>query len=165
MPSVEALRDLLAKVETATDQSRDLDEAIMATLYVRGERHIGEQANDGPRGEFVPCKTPVWINPDTDRWVTTNTFEFTGYPELAERLLDFLPGGWCLSIRTPDPTVAGHSARAWAKIEPYAANAEGWEIGPRDCTAATRPLAILQATVMALLSAALLDEAKGGGRA
>ena len=81
--------ELLARLEGASEGSRELDREIMGLFYRMGERCIGIECDCCPDGRHV---TPVWIDPETDEWKTTalDGFEFTTSVDadlaLAERL-------------------------------------------------------------------------------
>ena len=70
---------LADRIEQADGPSRVLDEEIMALLYVRDERHIGarEGWRDEPFEQCTPVKSNVWIDPKTDKWVSTHAHHFT----------------------------------------------------------------------------------------
>ena len=142
------LEGLLARVREAKGPDRELDEAIMAAIYQRDERYIG--AHDADTDERLTDQ--VWVDPATDKWVCTHAFRFTEEQAYGERLVTHLPGGWQITVMTPDPTRPGHAGRAWAKISPYQTNDDGWKIGARDGTAPTAPLALTQVALMALLA-------------
>lgn len=78
--------ELARRVEKATGRDRELDEAIMAALFVRDQRHIGcrEEQEDG---SWAPVKDSVWVDPETDRWVGTAAREFTSSIDAAVTLV------------------------------------------------------------------------------
>ena len=92
---------LAARCEAAGGPSEDINEAIMAALFMRDERHIG--AVDADTDE--PLADKVWVDPKTNRWVSTHAFLFTGSIDDAMRLMpkDF---AWTLA------TLAAHDTKA-----------------------------------------------------
>lgn len=144
MRDVETLKGLMLRVQETKEADRALDEAIMAAFYARDRRYIG--AHDYYTDERLD--DDVWVDPRTDKFVTNQAFRFTEEPGAVGRLTCFLPGGWRAHMSEPDPTVEGFGGRAWAKISPHLKNADGQEIGPRDCTAPTLPLALTSAAMM-----------------
>ncbi|CAO4179130.1 hypothetical protein [Methylorubrum populi] len=160
MADLETLKSLMLRAQEAKEADRALDEAIMAAFYVRDSRHIG--ASDYYTDE--PVKDDVWVDPRTDKWVTNQTFRFTEEAGDVRRLLCFLPGGWRLHTSEPDPTAEGFGGRAWAKISPHFRSAEAQEIGPRDCSAPTLPLALTAAALMLHASALIAQAEQGASR-
>ena len=84
------LHALRARVQAATGPDRELDEAIMAAFYVREKRHIG--AFEYPGG--VPVYDDVWVDPKTDKWVSTGAFDFTRSIDDAVALIKRTLPGW-----------------------------------------------------------------------
>jgi len=112
------LNDLIARVEKAKGPDRELDEAILAVLFLREDRHIGteEEQDDG---SFAPIKQPVWVDPSTGRWVSTHAHRYTAsldaalslVPEGYDWILERTNGGLTIGARVghndPDRTSWG----------------------------------------------------------
>lgn len=84
------LTNLLGKLERATGADREIDEALMALAYTRDERHIGAEEDSGPHGEWVRVKDRVWVDPKTDKWVSTAALSFTASVDAALALVERL---------------------------------------------------------------------------
>lgn len=84
------LLELAERCEKSIGPDRELDALIMATLFRRERRQIGTQ-EEMPDGSWRHIKTGVWVDPATDRWVSTAAKEFTGSIDAAMSLL--APGG------------------------------------------------------------------------
>lgn len=82
---------LLERVRQATEPDRELDEALMALFYAREERHIGAvmEYSDGSEERV---KDLVWVDPKTDRWVSTAAYMFTGSVDAALALVERVAG-------------------------------------------------------------------------
>ena len=89
MPDLKAVREAIDRAQEATGPDRNLDRALMALFYVRDRRHIGAYQTGGPPGTNGPCMDDVWVDPRTDRWVTTakDGFEFSRSLDEALRLV------------------------------------------------------------------------------
>jgi len=85
---IEELRSLLEKLDAAKGPDRQIDAALMALLYVRGRRNLGTQENSGPGGRWVPVEDDVWIDPATDKWVSTGALDFTRSLDAAIRFVE-----------------------------------------------------------------------------
>lgn len=66
-------------VEALTGPCRETDALIMAALFVREDRHIGtrEGWDDESWADCIPVKDAVWVDPATDKWVSTHARRFT----------------------------------------------------------------------------------------
>ncbi len=98
-----AIEEALVRLQEASGPSRELDEAIMAIRYRRERRCIGaqEQQDDGSWKDHVDL---VWVDPSTDKWVSTGAHEFTRSIDAA---LTLVPE--CCDVRkfTDDPSGTG----------------------------------------------------------
>lgn len=84
---------LIHALEQAEAGSRELDAEIMSLFYVRDKRHIGAyQENDFVRDE--PVDDDVWVDPQTDRWVSTSAYCFTTSIDAAVALAERVLPGW-----------------------------------------------------------------------
>lgn len=86
---------LAARCDAACGPNDDIDEAIMAVLFVRDERHIG--TTDADTDE--PLTDKVWVDPATNRWVGTHARGFTSSVDAALSLLP-VGAGWNLQGNT-----------------------------------------------------------------
>ncbi len=139
------LQKLLERVENATGPDREIDEAIMALVYVRDERHIGAyMENDLGRDE--PVKDRVWVDPKTDKWVSTHAYAYTASIDDALALVErVLPGQqWTLGRNLHHHYWLCTFNRLDDEGAPYS-NASSH-------AAPTPPLAILAAILKALIS-------------
>lgn len=124
------LIELAERCEKASGPDRELDEAIMAVLFVRDERHIGAEEDCGPGGSWVPVKDSVWVDPKTNRWVGTAAREFTTSIDAAMTLAEGLRG-LSLNMRSnpdmggKDWLVSAGSIRSAARSWPLALCAVG----------------------------------------
>lgn len=103
MTQTEELKSLLDRLECAKGADRQLDEALMALLYVRGRKHIGTQEDSGPGGRWVPVENDVWIDPATDKWVSTAALDFTSSVDAAVRFVEraISQAEWEVKSKTP----------------------------------------------------------------
>lgn len=81
------LSGVVERLEKATGPDRELDDAIMAAIFVREERHTGVQERLALDDEWVPVKSPVWVDPATDQWVSTHARQFTSSADAALTLV------------------------------------------------------------------------------
>lgn len=134
-------REIVDALQTASGPDRSIDHAVMSAFYVRDSRHIGATSNIGPCGKWVPVKDNVWVDPETDKWVTTAVegFHFTSSLDDAAQLADRVLPGLRWSLRC-----VGGLALASAEID----------LGhDRICTAgATRAIALVAAVLLVTLS-------------
>lgn len=91
---LQTLIDLRQRVIDATGPSEELNTAIMAAFYSRDKRYIGAHWED--TGERYLDE--VWVDTRTDKWVSTNAFEFTRSQERVIALLKGVLPGWWWSI-------------------------------------------------------------------
>ena len=83
------LIDRLSKLD---GPDREVDAEIMALFYVRGKRHIGAYM-ENDRGIDEPVESDVWIDPNTERWVSTSAHYFTASVDVAIAMAErVLPG-------------------------------------------------------------------------
>lgn len=82
----ELLLGLAERAEIARGPDPDLDNAIMAAFFGREERFIGARYEDGLKALDL-----VWVDPATDKWVSTSAREFTRSIDAAVTLV---PDGW-----------------------------------------------------------------------
>ena len=132
---------LLERLEKATGPDRELDEAIMALFYTLDERHIGttEGWDDDP-DSFKPVKDRVWVDPATDKWVSTAAFHFTASIDAALALVERVLPGWMHANGN-----CGEQNMPWACITEPDEPCRDFSAG-----APTEPLAILIALLRAL---------------
>jgi len=152
----EALKALAERVEGATGPDRELDEALMALVYVRDKRHIG--ATEGWEDEpdsFVPVKEFVWVDPATDRWVSTAAYNFTSSIDAALGLVERVLSGYRWGVASapmktgfyPDGKPSYGDGFKAHLTEPSALRPM-----PSVAQGVTPPLAILAALLRALLA-------------
>lgn len=80
------MKDLIERLEAATGPSDELNDAIMAVLFQREERHIGCE-EEQPDGTWAPVKDAVWVDPATGGWVGTHARAFTSSIDAALTLV------------------------------------------------------------------------------
>lgn len=84
------MTDLITRLSKLDAPDREVDAEIMSLFYVRGKRHIGAYM-ENDFGVDEPVDSDVWIDPKTDRWVSTSAHCFTASVDaaiaLAERVL------------------------------------------------------------------------------
>lgn len=124
-----ALVDRLSKLDAP---DREVDAEIMSLFYVRGKHHIGAYM-ENDFGIDEPVDSDVWIDPKTDRWVSTSALFFTASKDaaiaLAARVLpgwtfehigqdyirasgldnDVMPMGWTVEISDGSQTIQGQA--------------------------------------------------------
>lgn len=113
--------ELIAKLEAAEGPCRELDAEIMAVFYVRDERHIGvrEGWEDEDFDNCLPVKSEVWVDPATNKWVSTHAHHYTANTDDALSLVP--PDCWqeikgprkYLNIPTPVPNVWSAYIAKW----------------------------------------------------
>jgi hypothetical protein len=88
--------DIIARLTAATGPDQEIDAAIMASFYDRGERIIGthEQQEDG---SWKPIAVPVWIDRSTSKWVSTHAFSFTASLDATVALIERELPGWTIA--------------------------------------------------------------------
>lgn len=96
-PSKEELSALIERVRGLKGPDREVDEAVMALFYTREDRHIGAEEGDD-FGGWEPVKDSVWVDPKTDRWVSTAAFYFTASNDAALALVERVRPGWFVMI-------------------------------------------------------------------
>ena len=144
MTDLHTLRDMM---DEATGPSRVIDDAIMALVYVRDDRSIGTMEDDG--SGWKPCTDKVWVDPVTDRWVSTAAHAYTSSIDAALALVGrLLPGWWVVTVgevRMPTRFVSDRpDPMAWVcRLQRHD---DGLE---QMATAPTAPLAIIKAMVAA----------------
>lgn len=86
-----SLIPLATRVEALDGPDREVDALVMAQFYRREERWIGCRDQDDE-----PVPDNVWVNPRTDRWVTTarDGFEFTRSLDVVVALITEKLPGW-----------------------------------------------------------------------
>jgi hypothetical protein len=92
---------LAQRCEASNGPDRDLDEAIMGTLFRRESRNIGcqEEQDDG---SWTSVKDSVWVDPATDQWVGTGAREYTSSIDEAMTLANGLRGLALMQRSNPD---------------------------------------------------------------
>lgn len=75
---------LAERCERGSGPDRELDAAIMACFYTLDERFIGARWEDTNE----PCLDTVWVDPATDKWVSTAAHEFTASLDASVALLE-----------------------------------------------------------------------------
>lgn len=120
----------------AGEASRALDREIMSTRYRWGRRHIGVREDPGDR----PVMTGVWIDPATDKWVTSakDGHKFTTSLDAVSSLQEVVLPGAILDIQQGPMRCAVDVRGPSAKYIPGAT-----------ATAPTEPLARLAAILRA----------------
>lgn len=116
--------ELVARLEGASEGSRELDREIMGLTYVWEQRHIGARCWDDTNDTCCPEAKHldwVWVDPRTDQWRTTarDGFEFTASLDAALALAErVLPGCRCMVERN-------FEGNGWAMVQrPGTFNAE-----------------------------------------
>ena len=134
------LNALLDRVRSATGPDRDLDAAVMALSYTQDERHIGAvmEYSDGSEERV---KDLVWVDPKTDKWVSTSAHSFTASIDAALALTERVLPGWGVYFRRDKETTGA------GMLLP-----DHFRVTPAHEEAATLPLAILAATLSALIA-------------
>lgn len=104
MPTERDLMELIKRLEKASGPDRALDEAVMAVFYVRDKRHIGvtEGWDDEP-DSYLPVKSDVWVDPATDKWVSTHAHPFTASLDAAVALVERVLPGWVWHASSDGP--------------------------------------------------------------
>jgi len=131
--------DIIDSIGSASGPDRSIDQAIMGLFYVRDRRYIGAH-ECGPADKYVPVKSDVWVDPSTDKFVTTDPcgFDFTSSLDRVVQLCErVLPG--CVWTMSNSNGLGYRVAKVW--INPFLSLA-GEE--------STVPLALLAATLRAL---------------
>lgn len=107
--------ELIERVRGATGPDRGIDEAIMSLFYIRDDRHIGAYV-ESDFGRDVPVIDSVWVDPETDKWVSTHPFEFTDSLDAITALIKRRAlTGYCLDtagLERPEAHVDGKEADA-----------------------------------------------------
>ncbi|PQA71600.1 hypothetical protein [Brucella oryzae] len=85
--------DLITRLSKLDAPDREVDAEIMSLFYVRGKRHIGAYM-ENDFGIDEPVDSDVWIDPKTDRWVSTSAHCFTASVEAAIALAERELPGW-----------------------------------------------------------------------
>lgn len=148
-------RGLLEQVRTAPEGSQALDEAVHALLLpddlwwqaIRRGRELVEAGRADEKIDACNC------NLRADSWAQGS--RVAGHStsiDAAVALVTKLLPGWKVGTAGPDPTRPGLALKAWAKVEPWLNNDDGWKIGAHEGFAATVPLAILAALLTAKIS-------------
>lgn len=140
MPTRNDVGAVIALLQEINGPDRKLDRAVMALFFVREHRLIGTMENSGPAGAWVPVEDSVWIDPKTDRWVTTDMdgYEFTRSMDEAVRLVQRVFPGCVWSVSNSD----GHgNARGSVRLNP---------LTTVEANEATPALSLVCATLQAL---------------
>lgn len=97
----EKLLELIDRLEQVPGPARGIDEALMSLFYIRDDRHIGAHEDDGQG--WKPALDRVWVDPTTDKWVSTHAFEFSRSVDAALALITkVLPGvEWSVRANVP----------------------------------------------------------------
>ena len=132
--------DIIDSIGSANGPDRSIDQAVMGLFYVRDRRYIGAH-ECGPDDKYVSVKSDVWVDPSTDKFVTTDPcgFDFTSSLDRAVQLCERVLPGCVWTLSNSD----GHGYRA-AKVR----------LNPLRSIAgaeSTVPLALLAATLKALV--------------
>lgn len=117
MPTRSQVSEVIILLQDVSAPDRKLDRAIMALFFEWGSRQIGTQENSGPAGAWVPVENSVWIDPKTDKWVTTDIYgyEFTRSLDKAVQLVQRVFPGCVWSVSNSD----GHgNARGSVRLNP-----------------------------------------------
>lgn len=145
----DTLAALIARAETATGPDAELDANIMAALFLREDWHIGTMEEDED-GRWQPVKQPVWVDPETGRWVGTHALPYTASLDAA---LSLVPEGWSWSAWGAD-RFTGTRPGAVLADETYKAPEIPWECDRPfiEGAAATPALALTAAALRARLA-------------
>lgn len=86
---------LVARITGAAGPDPAIDEAVMALFFVRDRRHIGSYLTGGGEPD-EPFLDNVWVDPKTDKWVSTHPREFTSdLSQLVRTIRAVMPlGSW-----------------------------------------------------------------------
>lgn len=137
------LTDLIAKLEAATGGSRELDAELMALFYVQDSRFIGCTCDCCPGGRHPDL---VWVDPDTDKWVTTALagYEFTTSLDAIVALIERKLPVWCIVVESTPKLDHPSGNKACARIMLMSGG------GTARIAARTPPLALCVALLSAL---------------
>jgi len=138
------LTALLERVRAATGADREIDAALMAQSYAQEERHIGAvmEYSDGSEERV---KDLVWVDPKTDKWVSTAAHSYTASIDAALALTERVLPGWRYDI---------HSPRFGTPFEAVLVDGDSASLRIVTAKAPTAPLAILAALLSALIAQA-----------
>lgn len=144
MPKKSEIWAVLDRVQALTGPDRAVDRAIMALFYTRDSRHIGAHEQRKPRGRWSPVKSDVWIDPATDKWVTTDIdgYSFTASLDQAVNLVARACPGQVWSVSNSDGRGA---SKATVRVNPL--------LSVEECEA-TPALSLISATLRALVEVA-----------
>lgn len=120
-PNRAALLALQDKLAGVMGPDRGIDRALSELVFVRDERYLGTQEDDG--SGWKPCKTAVWVDPGTDNWVTTakDGREYTASIDAALALAERLNLPWAEILRGAIDDAAHAAIRRAQSINAYPA--------------------------------------------
>lgn len=104
LPDIMELGLLVAKIQNGSGADRDVDAAVMALFFTKDSRFIGSRWADNDE----PALDEVWVNPLTDKWVSTAPREFTrSLDEVLRTMREFLPEAtWMMDAQDQLPARA-----------------------------------------------------------
>ncbi len=123
LPDILELGLLVARIQNGSGADRDIDAAVMALFFTRDSRFIGSRWAD----DDEPALDDVWVNPLTDKWVSTSPREFTrSIDEILRTLQEFLPETtWMMDaqVELPARAIVRHGSEFKARSAPTPARA------------------------------------------
>ena len=146
------LTALLERVRAATGADREIDAALMAQSYAQEERHIGAvmEYSDGSEERV---KDLVWVDPKTDKWVSTAAHSYTASIDAALALIERMLPGWVVDDLSQNSRLAGDPWGCQLGLYHGTNPSKNMQaLSGHDFP--TAPLAILAATLSALIAQA-----------
>ena len=119
MTRKEQLLALADRVEALDGPCGEVNAEIMGLFFNLEERHIGSREGWGDETfeDCLPVKDRVWVDPKTDKWVSTHARFFTASIDAAMTLV---PEGWGYTLVTPPP-----DHRPWASVREWRPDDKG----------------------------------------
>lgn len=118
LPDFMDLGLLVGRIQNGTGADREVDEAVMALFFVKDRRFIGSYWTDTDE----PALDDVWVNPLTNKWVSTGPRGFTrSLDEILRTMREFLPETtWMMDAQDqlPARAIVRHGAEFKARSAP-----------------------------------------------
>lgn len=118
LPDIMELGLLVAKIQNGSGADREVDAAVMALFFTKDSRFIGSRWADNDE----PALDDVWVNPLTDKWVSTAPREFTrSLDEVLRTMREFLPETtWMIDAQAelPARAIVRHGTELKARSAP-----------------------------------------------